>query len=177
MVSVATGHTEAYPLYLSIGNLYNNFHQSHHGGIVIIGFLAIAKSKCFPISCVCQLTRSDKTWFGSWKRTHKGCRLSILSPPALSHIACVYSLQPTTGNVRAQGCQVCRWAIPMCGIWSWSIYCWLSRTGSHFWHCPRLVPKVLVYHSFSQVTDPLICLSATLQVYITQERSWDSRNP
>jgi Plavaka transposase len=52
-VSVATGHTEAYPLYLSIGNLQNNLRRSHRGGVVLIAFLAIAKSKrvllCFHV--------------------------------------------------------------------------------------------------------------------------------
>ena len=43
-LSVATGHTEAYPLYLSIGNLHNNLRRSHRGGVVLIGFLPIAKS-------------------------------------------------------------------------------------------------------------------------------------
>lgn len=44
-LSVATGHTEAYPLYLSIGNLHNNVRRSHCGSVVLIGFLPIAKSK------------------------------------------------------------------------------------------------------------------------------------
>jgi hypothetical protein len=44
-VSVATGQTDYYPLYLSIGNLHNNIRRSHRGGVALIGFLAIAKSK------------------------------------------------------------------------------------------------------------------------------------
>ena len=52
-VSVATGHTEVYPLYLSIGNLHNNMHRAYHGGIVVIAFLAIAKSKCVPYAPMC----------------------------------------------------------------------------------------------------------------------------
>src|SRR5229473_7484518 len=46
-VLVATGQTDYYPLYLSIGNLHNNICRSHHGGVVLITFLAIAKSECF----------------------------------------------------------------------------------------------------------------------------------
>ena len=45
MVSVATGHTEYYPLYLSIGNLHSNVRRAHRGGVALIAFLAIAKSK------------------------------------------------------------------------------------------------------------------------------------
>ncbi|KAM6489110.1 hypothetical protein JOM56_015424 [Amanita muscaria] len=44
-VSVATGHTEYYPLYLSIGNLHNNIRHAHRGGVMLIGFLAIAKTE------------------------------------------------------------------------------------------------------------------------------------
>jgi hypothetical protein len=46
-VSVATGQTDYYLLYLSIGNIHNNIRWSHHGGIALITFLAIAKSAHF----------------------------------------------------------------------------------------------------------------------------------
>ena len=46
-VSVATGQTDYYPLYLSIGNIHNNVHWSHRGGIALIAFLTIAKSAHF----------------------------------------------------------------------------------------------------------------------------------
>ena len=46
-VSVATGQTDYYPLYLSIGNLHNNIRRSHRGGVTLIAFLAIAKSESF----------------------------------------------------------------------------------------------------------------------------------
>ena len=44
-VSVATGQTDYYPVYLSIGNIHNNIRRSHRGGVALIGFLAIAKSE------------------------------------------------------------------------------------------------------------------------------------
>src|SRR5882724_3386071 len=46
-VSVATGHNEYWPVYLSIGNLHNNIRQAHHNSLVLLGFLAIPKSKFF----------------------------------------------------------------------------------------------------------------------------------
>ena len=49
-VSVATGQTDYYPLYLSIGNIHNNVRWSHRGGIALIAFLAIAKSAHFLLS-------------------------------------------------------------------------------------------------------------------------------
>ncbi|EIW74521.1 hypothetical protein CONPUDRAFT_66962 [Coniophora puteana RWD-64-598 SS2] len=43
-VSVATGHTEYYPLYLSIGNVHNNVRRAHRNAVVLIGFLSIPKT-------------------------------------------------------------------------------------------------------------------------------------
>ena len=44
-VSVATGHTEYWPIYGSIGNIHNNIRHAHGAGLVLIGFLLIPKSK------------------------------------------------------------------------------------------------------------------------------------
>ena len=44
-VSVATGHTEYYPLYISLGNIHNNVHQAHRDSVAILTFLAIPKSQ------------------------------------------------------------------------------------------------------------------------------------
>lgn len=44
-VSVATGHTEYHPLYLSIGNIFNSVQRAHRNGVVLVGFLAIPKSE------------------------------------------------------------------------------------------------------------------------------------
>jgi hypothetical protein len=44
-VSVGTGHTEYYPIYSSIGNIHNNVRRAHRNGVVLLGFLAIPKSK------------------------------------------------------------------------------------------------------------------------------------
>ncbi len=46
-VSVATGQNEYYPLYLSLGNIHNSTRRAHCNSVVLIGFLAIAKSKFF----------------------------------------------------------------------------------------------------------------------------------
>ncbi|KAI0316533.1 hypothetical protein OF83DRAFT_1172820 [Amylostereum chailletii] len=43
-VSVATGHVEYHPLYLSIGNLHNSARRAHCNAVIPIGFLAIPKS-------------------------------------------------------------------------------------------------------------------------------------
>ena len=44
-VSVMTGNNEYYPLYVSIGNVYNNVRRAHRGAVALIAFLAIPKSK------------------------------------------------------------------------------------------------------------------------------------
>ncbi|KAJ3742783.1 hypothetical protein DFH05DRAFT_1495496 [Lentinula detonsa] len=43
-VSVATGHVEYHPLYLSIGNLHNAARRGHRNSVVPIAFLAIPKA-------------------------------------------------------------------------------------------------------------------------------------
>jgi hypothetical protein len=55
-VSVATGQTDYYPLYLSIGNIHNNIRRAHGGGVVLAGLLAIAKSK-FPFCAFYAVTK------------------------------------------------------------------------------------------------------------------------
>ncbi|KAH9010810.1 hypothetical protein EDB85DRAFT_2077168 [Lactarius pseudohatsudake] len=43
-VSVATGHIEYHPLYLSVGNLHNEARRGHRNGVIPIAFLAIPKA-------------------------------------------------------------------------------------------------------------------------------------
>ena len=50
-VSVATGHSEYWPLYASIGNIHNNVRHAHGSGLVLVGFLAIPKSNLSYLIC------------------------------------------------------------------------------------------------------------------------------
>ncbi|KAJ2913015.1 hypothetical protein MD484_g7397, partial [Candolleomyces efflorescens] len=43
-VSVATGHVEYHPLYLSVGNIHSTVRRAHRSSVIPIGFLAIPKS-------------------------------------------------------------------------------------------------------------------------------------
>ncbi|KAI6155534.1 hypothetical protein BKA82DRAFT_4326700 [Pisolithus tinctorius] len=43
-VSVATGQTDYYPLYLSIGNVHNTVRCAHHNTVVLIAFLTMPKT-------------------------------------------------------------------------------------------------------------------------------------
>ena len=42
-VSVATGHVEYHPLYMSIGNVHNSICRAHRNAMIPIDFLAIPK--------------------------------------------------------------------------------------------------------------------------------------
>jgi hypothetical protein len=44
-VSVDNVNKEYHPLYMSIGNIYNNVRRAHRNGVVLVGFLAIPKGK------------------------------------------------------------------------------------------------------------------------------------
>ena len=46
-VSVTTGHTSYWSLYLSIGNIHNNVCHMHQNGVVLLGFFAIPKCKWY----------------------------------------------------------------------------------------------------------------------------------
>ncbi|KZT23683.1 hypothetical protein NEOLEDRAFT_1069172, partial [Neolentinus lepideus HHB14362 ss-1] len=50
-VSVGTGNNEFYPLYMMLGNHHNNVRRAHRGAVVLIGFLALPKSKLSPLGC------------------------------------------------------------------------------------------------------------------------------
>lgn len=44
-VSIATGNNEYYPLYMSIGCVYNNIRRAHRGALALVAFLSIPKSE------------------------------------------------------------------------------------------------------------------------------------
>lgn len=50
-VSVATGHSEYWPLYASIGNIHNSVRRAHGSGLALVGFLAIPKSNYSYLIC------------------------------------------------------------------------------------------------------------------------------
>ena len=61
-VSVATGHTCYWPLYLSISNIHNNVHHRHWNGIVLLSFLAIPKSKPSIFNLTPMYSQSCLSW-------------------------------------------------------------------------------------------------------------------
>lgn len=66
-VSVATGHTCYWPLYLSIGNIHNNVRRGHRNGLVLLGFLAIPKGMLLvpnPFTSLTLLSLADNESHG-----------------------------------------------------------------------------------------------------------------
>lgn len=50
-VSVATGQNEYYPLYQSLGLLFNSARRAHRNGVGLLAFLAIPKSTYNIAAC------------------------------------------------------------------------------------------------------------------------------
>ena len=57
-VSVATGHVEYHPLYLSIGNPYNTVRCTHRNAVIPIAFLAIPKCMSLLVHSISRMTRN-----------------------------------------------------------------------------------------------------------------------
>ena len=51
-VSITTGQTEYWPVYISIGNICNNVQHTHHNGVMLLGFLACPKCEFLFIFCI-----------------------------------------------------------------------------------------------------------------------------
>jgi len=85
-VSVGTGDNEYYPLYLSIGNIRNNVRRAHRNGVVLVGFLAIPKSK-LPFT----LLRTPFMYFGSREEVRQRCEVQKIPSSTLPFIACSYT--------------------------------------------------------------------------------------
>lgn len=49
-MSVATGHTEYYPVYLSNGLVHNNVRRARRNALTLVAFLAIPKIKSFSFN-------------------------------------------------------------------------------------------------------------------------------
>ena len=58
-VSVATGHQEYHPVYMSPGNLANTARRAHGNGLLPVAFLPIPKSKASLHYSISSLTDSN----------------------------------------------------------------------------------------------------------------------
>ena len=82
-VSVATGHNEYYPLYMSIGNVHNNIRRAHRNALMLIAFLAIPKGMSFLFSLL--RARANLEHF-SQQETLRHHSVPELQTPAFSYV-------------------------------------------------------------------------------------------
>ena len=153
MVSVATGHNEYWPIYLSIGNIHNNTQWAHHNGVVLLGFFAIPKSKCCISLCshllylICKWLNPAINEFHDDATFYKFCHqllhsslvkiLKMLKPgmmtPDITHFPdghvrqVMYGLGPYIANYPEQALLACimqGWYTKYILLWGFSMPYW-----------------------------------------------------
>ncbi|TFK19711.1 hypothetical protein FA15DRAFT_659672 [Coprinopsis marcescibilis] len=89
-VSVATGHQEYHPYYISAGNLTNTARRSHGSGIIPVAFLPIPKSRIFALLRH-WMTNPDIVWCpdGHYRRAIYSIGPVIADYPEQVWLACV----------------------------------------------------------------------------------------
>ena len=137
-VSVATGNNEYWPIYLSIGNIHNNVQCAHQDGLVLLGFLAVPKSKSKVVMyhgllLIIMLSQQKAFWW---------CWLSQIPPPVVPFLPCQNSQASQVWNDNTQGRTLSQWPLQACHLWAWTLHCRLSQTSPSGLHHTRLVCKV-----------------------------------
>ena len=161
-VSVATGHTEYWPVYLSIGNIHINVRRAHRNGLVLLGFLAIPKGQCQE--CV------NTTCTYSYISCEKICwqwRLSQLSAPITSYISREDPRLAQTRHDNSGSSALPGWPFSTRHIWTGTIHRGLPRTVPSSLYRARVVSKVSLVTS---VHDP--SWSRLPKVYCPLAQSW-----
>ena len=97
IVSVATGHTEFWPLYMSIGNIQNRARRAHGNAVVLIAFLSIPKSECYFLT----LVSLSLIWLNSGQEARWKRGVSKFPAADVSRVPCRNSLFPRTGYDKA----------------------------------------------------------------------------
>ena len=137
VVSVATGHTEYWPLYLSIGNVHNHVRHAHKGAVAVIGFLSILKSKCTlvkPLTYTDHCLSKEKVFGITW--------ISQIQVQVIPILDGEDAATTSHCNDCTRACLVWQWTWLTCRIWSRTIYCWLWGTSPLSVHCTRVVWEV-----------------------------------
>src|ERR1700761_7908132 len=80
-VSVATGHQEYHPVYVSVGNLTNTAWRAHGNGVLPVACLPIPKSKSYLILFALVSCRAT-----SLKVPAKAPRIPALLPAAVPQV-------------------------------------------------------------------------------------------
>jgi hypothetical protein len=66
IVSIATGHNQYWPVYMSISNIHNNVQRTHRNGLVLLRFLTILTSESYILIIFISLINKD-CWLANKK--------------------------------------------------------------------------------------------------------------
>ena len=82
-VSIATGHQEYHPVYVSVGNLTNTARRAHGNAVLPVAFLPIPKGECILVFCIMSVSHCVT----SIKITAKAHRVPALLSAAVSQVS------------------------------------------------------------------------------------------
>lgn len=135
-VTAGTGQVDYWPIYGSIGNIHNNIRRAHGDGLILIGFLAIPKSKLRKILVIIThiiCSQQGACWVG---------RLLSIPSAVIPCVVSHYIQFPRTRNDEARGCVMPWWSLPSHHLGTRTLHRRLPRTGASFLYRAGLVPKV-----------------------------------
>lgn len=138
VVSVATGHNEFWPLYMSIGNVHNGARRAHGNAVVLIAFLCVPNSKYNSLASVNLLL----IWLNSGQGTRWRQAVSKFPATDVPSIPFRDSFLPQTRHGRARSSPVSGWPFSTRCIWPWPLHRRLPGASSSHVCRPELVPKV-----------------------------------
>ncbi|KAN0133618.1 hypothetical protein V8E53_008565 [Lactarius tabidus] len=107
VISVGTGHTEYWPLYLSTGNVCNHLHRAHKGAVAVIGFLSIPKTKKKDVSSLEFRKFKQKLFHASLTKILSSLRPAMTAPELMRfgdghYRRIVYGLGPYIADYEEQ---------------------------------------------------------------------------
>ena len=138
IVSVATGHNEFWPLYMSIGNVHNRVRRAHSNALILIGFLCIPTSKYYTLASANLLL----IWLNSGQGTRWKQDVSKFSARDISLVSIRDSFLPRTGDDRTRSSPVFGRPFSTRYIRPWPLHRGLPGASSSHVRHPELVPKV-----------------------------------
>lgn len=86
-VSVATGHQEYHPVYMSPGNLTNVARRAHGNAVLPVAFLPIPKS-VYHLCFILFYSNFTDLSFSSEQTTTKASRVPTLCSAGVPHVPC-----------------------------------------------------------------------------------------
>ncbi|KAF8128116.1 hypothetical protein EV363DRAFT_1400617 [Boletus edulis] len=120
-VSVGTGQNDYHPIYLSIGNVHNNIRHAHRNVLVLLGFLAISKTRKKHTNDACFQTFKKQLFHFSLSKILETLKLGMTVPEVTMcadghYRKVVYGLGPYIADYEEQ--------VILAGImWNWCGRC------------------------------------------------------